>query len=70
MTFLKLRNKVVKTKSQGCKQTYNIQRNLGVAMLRKGKTNYLNNFNERNITDNKQFWKTVKPLFSNEVGGS
>ena len=39
-------------------------------MLRKVKTNYFNNFNEKNITDNKQFWKTVKPLFSNKVGGN
>ena len=69
MTRLKLRNKVLKTKSQGCKQAYNKERNLGVAMVWKANTNYFN-LNERNITDNKQFWKTVKPLFSNKVGSN
>ena len=30
----------------------------------------INNFNVRNITANKQFWKTVKPFFSNKLGGN
>ena len=37
-------------------------------MVRKSKKNYFNNLNVRNITDNKQFWKTVKPFFSSKVG--
>ena len=37
-------------------------------MVRKAKKNYFNNLNVRNITDNKQFWKTVKPFFSSKVG--
>ena len=37
-------------------------------MVRKAKKNYFNNLNVRNITDNKQFWNTVKPFFSSKVG--
>ena len=37
-------------------------------MVQKAKKNYFNNLNVRNITDNKQFWKTVKPFFSSQVG--
>ena len=39
-----------------------------VAVFRKGKENYFDNVNVRNITDNKQFWKTAKPFLSNKVG--
>ena len=63
MTHSGLRNKFLKSKSQECKQTYNKQRNLCATMVQKGKKNYFNNLNVRNITDNKQFWNTVK-LFS------
>ena len=31
------------------------------------KKNYFSNLNVRNVTDNKQFWKTVKPLFSSKA---
>ena len=63
ITRSRLRNKFLKTKSEECKQAYNKQRNLCMTMARKVKENYINNPNVRNITDNKQFWKTVK-LFS------
>ena len=68
MTLSKLRNKFLKSKSQECKKAYNKQRNLFVAMVRKAEINYFNNLNVRNITDNKQFWKNVKPFFSNTRG--
>ena len=31
------------------------------------KKNYFSNLNVRNVTDNKQFWKTVKPFFSSKA---
>ena len=37
-------------------------------MVRKAKKNYFKNLNVRYVTDNKQFWKTVKPFFSDKVG--
>ena len=67
MTRSRLRNKFLKTKYQECKQVYNKKRNLFVTMVRKAKKNYFNNFNVRNITDNKQFWETLKPFFSSKV---
>ena len=39
-------------------------------MVQKAKKNYFKNLNVRNITDNKQFWNTVKPFFSSKVGGN
>ena len=32
--------------------------------MRKSKKDYFTNLNEKNITDNKRFWKTVKPFLS------
>ena len=37
-------------------------------MVRKAEINYFNNLNVRNITDNKQFWKNIKPFSSNTRG--
>ena len=68
MTRSRLRNKFLKIKSQECKQAYNKQRNLCVTMVRKAKKNYFNCLNVRNIKDNRQFWKTVKPFFSSKIG--
>ena len=68
MTRSRLRNELLQTKPQEYKQAYNKQRNLYATMVRKSKKNYFNNLNVRNITDNKQFWKTVKPFFSSKVG--
>ena len=48
----------MKTKSQKCKQAYNNERYLCVSMVQKAKKNFFNNLNVRNITYNKQFWKT------------
>ena len=38
-----------------------------VSILLKSKKCYYENLNTKNITDNKKFWVTVKPLFSNKV---
>ena len=43
---------------------YNKQRNYCVNLLRKEKKKYYKNLDLKNITDNKQFWKTMKPLFT------
>ena len=34
--------------------------------MRKTKINYNGNLDEKDITDNKKFWKIVKPLLSNK----
>ena len=35
--------------------------------MRKAKKDYYGNLNEKDVIDNKKFWKTVKPLFSDKV---
>ena len=38
--------------------------------LRKSKKYYYENLDNKNIADNKKFWGTVKPLFSNKIRSS
>ena len=33
----------------------------------KGKINYYNDFDLSNVTDNRKFWKTIRPLFANKI---
>ena len=40
------------------------QRNFSVSLLRKVRKEYFANLNEKNITDNRKFWQTVKPFLS------
>ena len=43
------------------------QRNLCVGLIRWENQNFFTNISTRDITDNKTFWKTVKPLFTDKV---
>ena len=65
-----LRNIYLKNRSGYDKREYNKQRNYCVSLLRKTKTNYYVNLNEKDLTDNKQFWQTVKPLLSDKIKSS
>ena len=42
-------------------------RSKGVSLLRKPKIDYFTNLNEKNITDNKRYWKTMKPYLSKKI---
>ena len=66
----RLRNKYLNDKSEENRLLYTQQRNKCVSLLRKTKTNYYGNLNEKDITDNKKFWKTVKPLLSDKSKSS
>ena len=35
--------------------------------MRKSKSDYFENLNEKNINDNKTFWKTIKPFLLDKV---
>ena len=48
---------------------YNRQRDYCVSLLQKSKTAYYENLNIRNVTDNKLFWKSVKPLLKADDTG-
>ena len=67
MIRTRLRNKFFKTKKETDREKYNKQRNYCVSLIRKEKNNYFSNINIRDITDNKRFWKTVKPLFTDKI---
>ena len=38
-----------------------------VSLLKKAKKDHFANLNIKSVTDNKKFWQTVKPLFSNKA---
>ena len=43
------------------------QPNFCTTLIKKTKRNFCNNLNVNKITDNKSFWKTVKPSFTEET---
>ena len=61
-----LRNKYFKSGSEEDRQRFRKQRNLCVSLLRKTKRSYYSNLKEKNVIDNRKFWKTVKPMLSNK----
>ena len=62
----KLRNKFFKTRNNTNKFSYNKQRNFCVSFIRKEKSKNFTNLNIKGVIDNKEFWKTVKPCFSDK----
>ena len=66
----RLRNKFLKNRTESNRVSYNKQQNFCVSLLRKTKKDYYGHLNEKDVIDNKKFWKTVKPLFSDKVKSS
>ena len=64
-TLLSLREK-----NQENRDNYKIQHNLCKKLLRKPKDSYFSNFDTKKITNNRTFWKTVVPLFTNKPSKS
>ena len=60
-------NKFLNTKSDIDRKAYNKQRNLCVSLIRSEKKNYFSNINGSDIADNKSFWKTIKPFFTDRI---
>ena len=60
-------NKFLNHKTDESRQAFVKQRDYCVSLLRKSKRNYYSNLNVKDITDNKKFWKTIKPLFSDKT---
>ena len=69
MTRTKLRTIFLQNRSEENRIRYTKQRNFCVSLLRKTKKRYYENLNEKFVVDNKLFWKTVKPLLSDNVAG-
>ena len=60
----RLRNKFLKNPNDTNKMAYKRHRNYCVNLLRREKKRYYGNLDFKLITDNKKFWKTMKPFFS------
>ena len=67
MKRTRLRNKYRKNKCEANERAYKQQRNLCVYLLKKVKASYFENLQPSDICDNKKFWNTVKPLFSEKT---
>ena len=67
MQRTKLRNKFLKDPSAENKFSYNKQINWCVLLLRKEKKKYFTNSNEKDITDNKKFWKLLNLFFQRKL---
>ena len=67
MKRLKVRNKYLRKRTNEEKSLYNKQRNLCVSILRKNKRDYFGKLNNKIVTDNRKFWKTISPLFSEKA---
>ena len=66
----RLRNRYLKKRSEQNKLFHVEQRNYCVFLSRKTKKDYYANLNVKYIVDNKQFWRTVKPLSSDKTKSS
>ena len=65
-----LKNSFNKTRTNENWAAYKRQRNLCVKILRQNKKSYYAQLDPKVVSDNKRFWKTVKPLFSNKIQSS
>ena len=66
----KLKNKFNKERNHINWCNYKRQRNHCLRILRKTKKEYFNSLNIKQVSDNKLFWKSVKPFFNNKVSNS
>ena len=67
MKRTRLRNQFLKNRTYENKTRYTKQRNYCVSLLRITRTQYYSNLDEKNVTDNKAVWKTVKPFHSDKI---
>ena len=67
MKRTRLSNCYLKKRFEQNRLSYGKQRNYCVSVLRKTKKDHYANFNVKDIVDNKQFWRTSKPLFSDKT---
>ena len=62
-----LRNKFLNTKIDIDRKVYNKQRNYVVSLLRKEKKDFYGNLDISKVTNNRVFWKIVRPKISDKV---
>ena len=66
----RLRNKFLKNPTDENNLNYKRHRNLYVTLLRNKKRIFFEDIDTKKISDNKTFWKTVKPFISNKCRSS
>ena len=67
MVRSRLRNKCLKLKTIESRLAYTQQRNYCCSLIRQAKRNFCENLDPNLITDNRKFWKQVKPFFSDKT---
>ena len=67
MKRIRIRNKFVKNRNDYNKREFSKQRNYCVSLVRKSKKLCYSNRDEKKVTDNKFFWKTIKPFLSDKI---
>ena len=67
MTQTCLLNKLRKFNCPENQLAYKRQGNYCIKLLERSKKDFYNNLNVKKVTDNKHFWKTVKPNFTDKV---
>ena len=65
-TRSRLENRYYKDKSIESKLAYKKQRNFCTRLYKKERKIYYTKLNSTNITDNRKFWETMKPFFSDK----
>ena len=66
MLRYRLKNCFNKNKSDENRTLFKTQRNFCAKLLRKTKKDYLSKVNPKLVSDNKNFWCTVKPYLSDK----
>ena len=62
----RLKNNFNKNPTEENEKLYKKQRNFCVSLLKREKKNYYNNIDLKIFEDNKKFWRSIKPLFSDK----
>ena len=62
----RLKNIYIRKSNDKNWENYKKQRNFCVDLLRKTEAEYFRNLNVKDLSDNRKFWKTIKPYFSNK----
>ena len=70
MNKTRLRNRFLRQSTPMNSLAYKKQRNYCVSLMCENKQQYYGSLNVNRITDNKNFWKVVKPNFSNKIVGT
>ena len=64
---MRLLNKLKKFNCPENQLGYKRQRNYCVKLLKRSNKGFYNNLNVKKVTDNKDFWKTIKPNFTDKI---